>query len=77
MPTWSWWSKKVWAQVLVPTSQTLTLLSDELFGGNVDTCQNCGRAVSRTPVSRDSQAATAGALTPWLHSEDLQGILRA
>ena len=28
--TWSWWSKKVWTQVLIPTSQTFTLLSDQL-----------------------------------------------
>ena len=38
--TWSWWSKKVWTQVLIPTSQTFTLLSDQLETKCVSPGQN-------------------------------------
>ena len=38
--TLSWWSKKVWTEVLIPTPQTFTLLSDQLETNCVSPGQN-------------------------------------
>ena len=66
--TWSWWSKKVWTQVLIPTSHFYTFVRST---GN-QVCVTRTKCNVQHPGCRDTQCASQAGV---LYVTDLDGAI--